>query len=101
MLFRSRYHHERWDGEGYPEGLRGDEIPLLARVVAVADAYEAMTSDRPYRRSLSPEEAVRRIREAAGAQFDPRVVEAFLRAWRRGGAWVHRKEFVRRTLESR
>jgi HD-GYP domain-containing protein (c-di-GMP phosphodiesterase class II) len=95
----ARHHHERWDGEGYPEGLRGEEIPLLARIVAVADAYEAMTSDRPYRRALSPEEAARRIREGAGAQFDPEVVEAFLRAWRRGGAWVRRREFVWRTVE--
>jgi HD superfamily phosphodiesterase len=95
----ARYHHERWDGEGYPEGLRGEEIPLLARIVAVADAYEAMTSDRPYRRALSPEEAARRIEEGAGSQFDPEVAEAFLRVWRRGGAWVRRREFVLRTVE--
>jgi Response regulator containing a CheY-like receiver domain and an HD-GYP domain len=95
----ARYHHERWDGGGYPEGLRGEEIPLLARIVAVADAYEAMTSDRPYRRALSPEEAARRIQEGAGAQFDPEVAEAFLRAWRRGGAWVRRREFVSQTIE--
>lgn len=91
------HHHERWDGGGYPEGLRGKEIPLLARIVAVADVYEAMTSDRPYRRALSPEEAARRIGEGAGSQFDPEVAEAFLRAWRRGGAWVRWREFVWQT----
>jgi hypothetical protein len=95
----ARHHHERWDGKGYPDGLRGEEIPLLARIVAVADAYEAMTSDRPYRRALSPEEAARRIREGAGGQFDPGVAEAFLRAWRRGGAWVRRREFMSQTTE--
>ncbi len=95
----ARHHHERWDGGGYPDGLRGEEIPLLARIVAVADAYEAMTSDRPYRKALSPEEAARRIGEGAGEQFDPEVVEAFLRAWRRGGAWIRRREFVSQTTE--
>jgi HD-GYP domain-containing protein (c-di-GMP phosphodiesterase class II) len=95
----ARHHHERWDGGGYPDGLRGEEIPLLARIVAVADAYEAMTSDRPYRKALSPEEAARRIEEGAGAQFDPVVAQAFLRAWRRGGAWVRRREFVSQTTE--
>jgi len=95
----ARHQHERWDGEGYPDGLRGERIPLLARIVAVADAYEAMTSDRPYRRALSPEEAARRIREGAGSQFDPEVAEAFLRAWKRGGAWVYKREFVWQTVE--
>ncbi len=72
------HHHERWDGEGYPDGRKGDEIPLASRIIAVADAYDAMTSNRPYRTSISPRVAVKNIRELAGSQFDPRVVEAFV-----------------------
>jgi HD-GYP domain-containing protein (c-di-GMP phosphodiesterase class II) len=72
------HHHERWDGTGYPHGLRGDEIPIEARIVAVADAYDAMTSDRPYRRALSHEEAVAEVERCAGTQFDPQVAAAFL-----------------------
>jgi putative nucleotidyltransferase with HDIG domain len=93
-----RWHHERWAGGGYPDSLAGEEIPLLARIVAVADAYEAMTSDRPYRRALSPEEAFARIRKESGVQFDPAVVEAFARAWKRGEAWRERERFYRETL---
>jgi diguanylate cyclase (GGDEF)-like protein len=72
-----RSSHERYDGMGYPDGLLGDQIPLGARVVAVCDAYDAMTSDRSYRVSLSSAEALEELRHAAGAQFDPRVVQAF------------------------
>ncbi|NSW92554.1 MAG: PAS domain S-box protein [Firmicutes bacterium] len=71
-------HHERWDGQGYPQGLRGEEIPLLCRILAVADAYDAMTSDRPYRKALSREEAIEEIKRNAGTQFDPQIVEMFL-----------------------
>jgi HD-GYP domain-containing protein (c-di-GMP phosphodiesterase class II) len=71
--------HERWDGDGYPDGLRGEEIPLEARIILVCDAYHAMVTDRPYRDRLPPAEARRRLGEAAGTQFDPRVVDAFLR----------------------
>jgi diguanylate cyclase (GGDEF)-like protein len=70
--------HERWDGGGYPDGKQGEEIPLESRIVFVCDAFHAMTTDRPYRKALSEAEARRRLREAAGTQFDPRVVEAFL-----------------------
>lgn len=73
-----RSHHERWDGLGYPDGLRGDAIPLLARVLSVADAYDALTSDRPYRRGLTGGKALARIRSLAGSQFDPTVVRALL-----------------------
>jgi len=73
------YHHERYDGSGYLEGLKGEEIPLEARIFALADAYDAIRSKRPYKGPLSHEEAVRRIKEAAGRHFDPQVVEAFLR----------------------
>jgi HD-GYP domain-containing protein (c-di-GMP phosphodiesterase class II) len=73
-----RCHHERWDGRGYPRGLRGPQIPLEARVFALADAFDAMTSDRPYRRAMQVEVALDEIAAGAGKQFDPDVVEAFL-----------------------
>ncbi len=71
-------HHERWDGKGYPNGLAGEEIHINARILAVADTYDAMTSDRPYRKGRDTEAAVEEIWSQAGTQFDPRVVEAFL-----------------------
>lgn len=71
-------HHERWDGSGYPQGLKGEAIPLLARLLAVADSYDAMTQPRPYRAALGHEDAVAEIVRCAGTQFDPRIVEAFL-----------------------
>ena len=71
--------HERWDGRGYPDGLAGEAIPLASRIVFVCDAFHAMTSDRPYRRALSADEAIEELRAQAGRQFDPRVVEAFAR----------------------
>jgi len=74
-----RSHHERWDGRGYPDGLKGEEIPLLARILFVADSYDSMTSDRPYRPSPGRGYAVRELKRCAGTQFDPRVVEAFLK----------------------
>jgi diguanylate cyclase (GGDEF)-like protein/putative nucleotidyltransferase with HDIG domain len=78
-------HHERPDGRGYPSGLRKDEIPLEARILAVADAYEAMTSDRVYRRALGRERAREELRRGSGTQFDPRVVEALLTVLKRAG----------------
>jgi HD-GYP domain-containing protein (c-di-GMP phosphodiesterase class II) len=72
------YHHERWDGQGYPTGLRGDTIPLAVRILAVADVFDALTSDRPYREGLSFSAAAASIRNEAGLQFDPEVVSAFL-----------------------
>jgi diguanylate cyclase (GGDEF)-like protein len=80
-----RSSHERWDGGGYPDGLAGEEIPLGARVVAVADAFAAMTASRPYRPARSPEEAIEELRACAGSQFDGRVVEAFSAARARRG----------------
>jgi HD-GYP domain-containing protein (c-di-GMP phosphodiesterase class II) len=71
--------HERWDGGGYPDGKQGDGIPLEARIVLVCDAFHAMVTDRPYRDALPQQEAVRRLRESAGTQFDPAVVDAFAR----------------------
>jgi HD-GYP domain-containing protein (c-di-GMP phosphodiesterase class II) len=72
-------HHEHFDGRGYPRGLKGEEIPLSARIVAVLDAYESMTAGRPYREAYTEGEAVEEIRRCAGTQFDPRVVEEFAR----------------------
>ncbi len=73
-----RHHHERWDGSGYLSGLKGEEIPLIARIIAVADAFSAMTTTRPYRKALSVDEALRRLREAAGTQLQPELVECFV-----------------------
>jgi HD-GYP domain-containing protein (c-di-GMP phosphodiesterase class II) len=74
-----RYHHERWDGRGYPHGLSGERIPLPARVFAVADVLDALTTDRPYRPASGFRVAREMIRAGAGSQFDPRVVDAFNR----------------------
>jgi response regulator RpfG family c-di-GMP phosphodiesterase len=71
-------HHERFDGTGYPSGLRGEQIPLVARIFAVVDAFDAMTNDRPYRRAAPPERALTEIQSLAGSQFDPVVVDAFV-----------------------
>ena len=71
-------HHEKWDGSGYPRGLKGEEIPLPARIFAVVDVFDALTSDRPYRKAWSREEAIAYIKERSGKDFDPRVVEVFL-----------------------
>lgn len=71
-------HHEWWNGGGYPQGLKGEEIPLVCRILAIADAYDAMTSDRPYRRTLSSEEALVELKSCAGIQFDPNLVTAFV-----------------------
>jgi putative nucleotidyltransferase with HDIG domain len=72
------YHHERWDGGGYPSGKAGEEIPIEARVLAIADAFDAMTSDRPYRRALTLEQALSEIARCAGTQFDPAIARVFL-----------------------
>jgi GGDEF domain-containing protein len=74
------HHHERFDGDGYPQGLSGDEIPLESRIICVADAFSAMTADRPYRGRMSTEQACRELERCAGTQFDPQVVEAFVAA---------------------
>jgi putative nucleotidyltransferase with HDIG domain len=79
-----RQHQERWDGKGYPDGLKGEEIHLYARIVAVADAFDAMTSDRSYRKAMKVEDAVEEILRNSGTQFDPKIVEAFHRAYENG-----------------
>jgi len=78
------HHHERWDGCGYPHGLAGAAIPRVARVLAVADAWDAMTTTRPYRLALSPEDAVEEVGRCSGTQFDPEAAGAFLSAWDAG-----------------
>lgn len=80
-----RHHHERIDGNGYPDGIIGDAIPEISRVICVADAYNAMTSGRPYRGALPVNEALRRLEDGAGTQFDTRVVAAFLVVLARSG----------------
>jgi putative two-component system response regulator len=72
------YHHEKWDGAGYPRGLRGEDIPLEGRIMAVADVYDALVSERPYKKPFSHEQAVEIIEKGSGAHFDPKIVEAFL-----------------------
>ncbi|MFQ5658160.1 MAG: HD domain-containing phosphohydrolase [Candidatus Methylomirabilales bacterium] len=79
-----RHHQERYDGLGYPDGVKGEEIPLASRIVAVSDAFDAMTTDRPYRSRLSDEAAIKEIQRCAGTQFDPKVVQAFMDAFREG-----------------
>jgi two-component system cell cycle response regulator len=73
-----RAHHERWDGSGYPDGLAGRQIPLISRIVSVCDAFEAMTSDRPYRPALRTDEALSELEAAAGSQLDPQIVDVVL-----------------------
>ena len=79
-----RYHHERWDGRGYPEGLAGEQIPLPARIVTVADSLDAMTTNRPYHQGISPELAYQEIVDNSGTQYDPAVVSAFQKVWAEG-----------------
>jgi HD-GYP domain-containing protein (c-di-GMP phosphodiesterase class II) len=71
-------HHEKWDGTGYPRGLKGEEIPLVARIFAIVDVYDAVTSDRPYRTAWAKEKTLEFIREQSGRHFDPNVVRYFL-----------------------
>lgn len=77
-----RHHHERFDGLGYPNGLSGKGIPLIARIIALADAYDAMVSDRTYRKALSADDALGEIKRCAGTQFDPELVDTFINAVR-------------------
>jgi HD-GYP domain-containing protein (c-di-GMP phosphodiesterase class II) len=73
-----RHHHEWYNGKGYPDGLSGENIPLGARILAVADAYDAMKSDRPYRKALTEETAIQELKRGSGTQFEPKLVEVFL-----------------------
>jgi putative two-component system response regulator len=73
------YHHEKWDGTGYPEGLKGEKIPLFARITAIADVFDALTTDRPYRKALSVEDALQIIKNERGSHFDPQIVDIFFK----------------------
>ena len=79
-----RAHHERFDGFGYPDGLKGNQIPLISRIIFVADTFDAMTSDRPYRKGMPVEAAIEELVKCSGTQFDPQVVDAFLSVLRKG-----------------
>lgn len=85
-----RHHHERWDGTGYPAGLAGDAIPIGARVVSIVDCYDALTSDRPYRRALSIDAALAMIHEQRGSSYDPRLTDQFMRV-----LWLDRSSLRR------
>lgn len=80
------YHHEWWNGKGYPEGLKGMEIPLFARIISIADAYDAMTSRRSYRKAVSPIKAINEILKCSGTQFDPELASLFIRIRREDDA---------------
>jgi hypothetical protein len=88
------HHHERFDGRGYPDGLKGEEIPFLSRALAVVDAYCAMSEERPYRQALGPKEAMTELCKGAGTHYDPRMVEALERiSLNQGGSLFSGKEF--------
>jgi HD-GYP domain-containing protein (c-di-GMP phosphodiesterase class II) len=75
-----KYHHEKWSGGGYPDGLTGDEIPVQARIVALADTFDAMTTNRPYQKAMETSYVVEKIASFGGTRFDPTVVQAFIKA---------------------
>jgi HD-GYP domain-containing protein (c-di-GMP phosphodiesterase class II) len=101
-----RYHHEKWTGGGYPEGLKGEQIPLQARIVSVADTFDAMTTTRPYQQAMEIGFVIERIRQLSGVRFDPKVAAAFLRAYEKGAILTEPEEsaeeaetpFLRRAL---
>jgi diguanylate cyclase (GGDEF)-like protein/putative nucleotidyltransferase with HDIG domain len=78
LAIHALHHHERWDGKGYPSGLKGNNIPLFSRIICVVDAYEAMTADRPYRKAMQCESAIIELNRCAGTQFDPNLVDIFI-----------------------
>ena len=85
------FHHEHWDGTGYPTGRRGYSIPVEARVLAIGDAFDAMTSPRPYRPALAEREALSEIHRCSGSQFDPQIARTFLAAWTERRFTTHRR----------
>ncbi len=91
MLPAIRWHHEAWNGNGYPDGLRGEQIPLMARIVGIADTFDAITTNRPYQRAFEPAFAVKTITRLAGSRFDAKIVTAFLRAFEAGQIQVQQR----------
>jgi len=83
-----KHHHERWDGRGYPDGIKGEALPLGARIISVVDAFDSMTADRPYRRGMSVDDAVERLKDGIGAQFDPTVCAAFIQVLIEQGTYL-------------
>jgi hypothetical protein len=83
-----RHHHERWDGRGYPDGLKGEDIPLGSRIIAVVDSFDAMTADRPYRKALGVDEAVERLKSGMGTQFDPRICATWIQFLIEDGTYI-------------
>lgn len=96
-----KFHHERYDGKGYPEGLNGLEAPLIARIISVADTWDAMTSDRPYRDGLGDKVAAKELRDCSGTQFDPAVVKAFLKAHKKGEVISQNKDGKKRGRQAK
>lgn len=92
------HHHERWNGKGYPDGLKGEEIPFLSRILAVADVYDAMASDRAYRKRLQEEVVLETIMQGAGIDFDRQVVEAFMSMYQKGGVGCQRSQICSSTI---
>ena len=99
MLPAVRWHHENWNGKGYPDGLRGAAIPLMARIVAVADCFDAITTNRPYQKAYEARYAAELITQLAGSRFDAKVVTAFLRAFEGGSLLEDLNERTRPGLE--
>lgn len=87
-----KYHHENWGGGGYPDGIKGEDIPLIARIIAIADTFDAMTTDRPYQKAMSSKYAAEKIRSLTGKRFDPKIVDAFLKAFEKGAIDAKKKD---------
>ncbi len=79
-----KYHHEKYDGSGYPDGLKGEQIPVIAAIISVADTFDAMVTDRPYRRGFSKDQAVAEIKRVSGKQFDAKIAGAFIELYEEG-----------------
>ena len=92
MLPGIRWHHEAWNGTGYPDKLQGENIPLMARIIGVADTFDAITTNRPYQTASSPEYATETIKKLTGTKFDAKVVTAFLLAWEAGHIKLDREK---------
>jgi HD-GYP domain-containing protein (c-di-GMP phosphodiesterase class II) len=93
-----KHHHEKWAGGGYPDGLKGEQIPVLARIIGVADAFDAMTTNRPYQRGMTFERASARLNELVMKVYDPTVIDAFNRAFQQGLFEEHRKQVIEAKL---